>query len=311
MKKRFLWIDNLRGLMIVLVAMGHIIVDGSVDNTFNSIMRMPTFFMISGFLFKFKPKKDYFVYKLKSLIIPYFIYLIPILAIQMYLEDKSLMEYFVRLILGGPYTYSWTGVFWFITCLFFTQQVFNLFKGFKDSKIAIIMIVFLMIAYINQFYFNRFNIPWNINVCFYTCPLFFMGYLFKKYGESVRFSWFFSIPILIFIYLLSTFLIEGMYTRLNNTDYGFPVLGFIFSVISAFCMVTLFKTKLNFKLFSVIGKASLVIMYLHLPIRYAILYYDSGVNQWYILAIAVLLPILIYYLLRRNLFTKKYFLGEA
>ncbi|WP_158974659.1 acyltransferase family protein [Cellulophaga sp. L1A9] len=310
MKKRFEWIDNIRGLMIILVALGHIIVDGSIDNTFNSIMRMPTFFMISGFLFKFKPYKEYLKHKFIHLIIPYFVYLVPILALQMYFEEKSYLEYFGRLVLGGPFLYTWTGVFWFITCLFFTQQIFNLLNGWKIQKIALLMFLFLILAYTNQLYFQTINIPLSLNICLYSCPLFFTGFLFKKLIGEVHLAKIVPIISIIIIFIASTFYFNELYINMKLANYGIPFLSFILSILSAFCMIKLFKSFEKNVGLNIVGKASMVIMYLHLPINYLILNFYPNFNQWLLLLIAISIPTCLYYVFRRNNITKKYLLGE-
>lgn len=310
MKKRLEWIDNIRGVMIILVAIGHIITDGSIDNTFNSIMRMPTFFMISGFLFKFKPIKPYLKHKFTHLIIPYFIYLIPILAIQMYLEGNSFLEYGVRLILGGPFLYTWSGVFWFITCLFFTQQIFNLFNGWSVRNIAITMLLFLTGAYINDIFFPHMLIPLSINVCLYSCPLFFMGFLFKKIIDQTNIIIIVPILILIFIYVISTYYYKDLYTDMAQRNYGVPFLSYTLSVVAAFCSILIFKPFKNLHLFSFFGKASMVIMYLHVPIKYILLFHLPSLNQWIILLLAVLIPTSLYYLFKKHQISRKYLLGE-
>ena len=309
-KKRFEWIDNIRGVMIILVALGHIITDGSVNNNFNSIIRMPTFFMISGFLFKFKPTKYYLKHKFSHLIVPYFIYLIPILAAQMFLEKKSLLEYGARLILGGPYLYGWTGVFWFITCLFFTQQIFNLFNGWDIKKIAVVMLLFLTVAYINDIYFPLLRIPLSINICLYSCPLFFMGFVFKKIIDQTQIPILIPIIILTFIFVLSTWYYKDLYTDMAQRNYGVPFLSYTLSIISAFCSILIFKPFKNFHLFSFFGKASMVIMYLHFPINYILLYRFPNMNQWLILIIAISVPTLLFYIFKKNGISRRYLLGE-
>ena len=308
-KTRFEWIDNIRGVMIILVALGHIVTDGSIDNTFNSIMRMPTFFMISGFLFKFKPPRAYLKHKLKHLILPYFVYLAPILAIQMILEDKSILEFFARLVLGGPYLYAWTGVFWFITCLFFTQQIFNLFRSLKLNKIGVVMLISLVLAYANE-YVTSFNFPLSLNVCLYSCPLFFMGFLFKKHLEESKKNVVIPILLLIVIFVISLNFNE-LYINMKTANYGVAVISFLFSVLAAYCCIKLFQPFPNLHLFSFFGRASMVIMYLHLPINYMILQLYPHANQWLILVMAILIPTSLFYVFKMNKISRKYLLGES
>ena len=79
MKKRNSIIDIAKGIGIALVILGHI-TDNSDCKQLIYMFHMPLFFFISGISFKYSYTKDssfkkFFRKKIKSIMIPYFIFL--------------------------------------------------------------------------------------------------------------------------------------------------------------------------------------------------------------------------------------------
>ena len=69
-------VDSYKGIGIFLMMMGHIGFGGFVDHTIHAF-HMPMFFFVSGFLFKEtadRPLKAIFSRKMRSLLVPYFLF---------------------------------------------------------------------------------------------------------------------------------------------------------------------------------------------------------------------------------------------
>ena len=128
MKKK--WVDVLKGLGIILVVVGHNF--GGLTKQIIFLFHMPLFFFLSGYLFKKNDNiTDFIKNKAIHFIIPYFIFLVLIyfpftIQNQNNNTSKEWFIYFIKPIIGGQALSNSTGVFWFITCLFITQQLFNL-----------------------------------------------------------------------------------------------------------------------------------------------------------------------------------------
>ncbi|MEC4818975.1 MAG: acyltransferase family protein, partial [Scytonema sp. PMC 1069.18] len=140
MSKRIEWIDCWKGLAITTVVVGHIF---TTLSKYIYWFHMPLFFFISGYLYK--EKTDYaafFKKKFFHLMVPYFSFLVLFTLLQ-YLPliidswqqeqlltiDKviiSTLTLIWKQFYGGANLVLWFGVFWFVTCLFFTQQLYNL-----------------------------------------------------------------------------------------------------------------------------------------------------------------------------------------
>ena len=68
---RIQWIDIAKGIGIILVIIGHVSINANI-NDFIYSFHMPLFFIISGFLYK--PKKNFVKNKVRSILIPYFVF---------------------------------------------------------------------------------------------------------------------------------------------------------------------------------------------------------------------------------------------
>ncbi|PWH82387.1 hypothetical protein DIS18_09035 [Algibacter marinivivus] len=308
------WIDVIKGFGMICVVIGHIY-DGDISRTM-FIFHMPLFFFISGYLLKpNKNFKEYLVKKTKHLIIPYASFLIPLyFAFRGFPEFKisGILSFIKSPLLGGRMLSGSLGVFWFVTCLFLTQQLMNYIIIKFNIKISIIM-VFLMLAlsYINSIFFPYFWLPWNANVVFAAAPIFYIGFLCKEFNIKLN-------TILVFV--IGVIIIIGSYYIKNNTYdmkyamYGIPGLTFISSVFLIFVIIAISKiiSRLHFlkNFFSEIGKASMVIMYLHQPIQLS-LRNNFGLSRVVLLVISITISYLIYLFFLRFILTRAIFLGSS
>jgi fucose 4-O-acetylase-like acetyltransferase len=305
------WVDTLKGIGIVLVVIGHIY-SGFISK-FIFLFHMPLFFFISGFLFKKKESQmSYFKSKVWQLLVPYSIYLIIFyLAFTDFPNTQSeLIKYIVKPIFGGRALINETGVFWFVTCLFFTQQIAQyLISNFSENKINIVIISSLIIAYLDSYFFSQYVIPLAFDVVFAALPFFYLGYIIrqKKY-----------FPPLLLLILISTvsvfllFLYEDFRVNMKYVDYGIPIisllggLSIIFLIILIAKKISQYKTVRNF--INLLGKASLTIMFLHQTIQ--ILVYDYLTHsRSFRVFIAILVSVLFHYLFLKTPLTRKLFLG--
>ena len=76
--KRDITIDIAKGIGIVLVVLGHVLINSDI-NRLIYLFHMPLFFFISGIIFystynKDIKFKDYLLKKIKSILIPYFVF---------------------------------------------------------------------------------------------------------------------------------------------------------------------------------------------------------------------------------------------
>ncbi len=307
------WVDVLKGFGILLVVAGHVLTGTTVVVIY--MFHMPLFFFISGVLFK--PENDvreYAVKKSVHLLIPYlsFLFLLNsdkiVNAFFLFLTSPSVGLLFscgkeiAKQLYGGVVLWGVTGVFWFVTCLFFTQQCFN-YLILKCKKAETVLLVFLayVLSLANAFFVPEARFPLALNTVFAALPFFAAGYFGKPYLENKRVMGF-----VIAVFFVAVFFVERagsvkLNYNMKLANYGWPFVSFLialggigFSVwlARAVSVVALFE-----KFFSSLGRASLVIMFLHQAIQLPMK--DSGFPLLCLPAARIFFAVLISFLLYR------------
>lgn len=330
MQQRINWIDCWKGIAIVTVVAGQ-----TLDLTIAKYIfwfHMPLFFFISGYLYKEKYNYlSFFKNKFFHLIVPYISFLIlfslPTVAIYIYeiLQTKQLesvyqlLSFVFKQVYGGQILTGSFTVFWFVTCLFFTQQLYNFIYtkfGNYNSLINIIVLNFYCLAIIDCWFFNDIKFPWNVNVVLMALPFYWFGHMVSK--KAVIFNYKKLLPLAIFIFL-SQFLIDNWFLLdikfdMKSSSYGLPIFNLFIAVSGIIIAQYLAKLVSRFKFIdnvtSHLGAASMAILYLHQPIQLG-LQKISILDEDIIRLIASLfIPYIIYKIFINFSITRKYFLGE-
>ena len=121
------YIDVLKGLLIILVVLGHF--DKGVLHNVIFLFHMPLFFMASGFLLKRdRLEKRYIVNKVQSLMRPYLIYL----AVDLFLVQRDFsIKSIIRALWGGR---VFPGVYWYVTCFLFALLLLSIMIRYLPDK---------------------------------------------------------------------------------------------------------------------------------------------------------------------------------
>jgi fucose 4-O-acetylase-like acetyltransferase len=312
-KKIIPWIDVIKGLGILSVVIGHIF-NGEVRHIM-FIFHMPLFFFISGYLLK--PTSEfgrYFKKKVVHLLIPYFCFLIPLYLFFTGLppiELQSFLNYLTTALYGGVKLYGALSVFWFITCLFLTQQIMNyLIVKLKTKILTLIISIILVFSYINMIYFPNLSLPWNAHVVLATAPIFHLGFLFKNKKIEINNS-------IILVAGLSAIFFSLFYHvnvyDMKITNYGLPFITLLSSIVLTLNLKIISIKLSNFKcskfIFSELGKASMVIMYLHQPIQMLISSFISD-DKLIRFFLALIISYIMYFLLKKFKISNALFLGS-
>ncbi|MEL6816205.1 MAG: acyltransferase family protein, partial [Cyanobacteria bacterium J06598_3] len=193
---------------------------------------------------------------------------------------KGFVKYIYQLTYGGTTLTGTTGVFWFITCLFVTQQLFNFISNRIHSRKAMVLIslgLYAASCLVQPFIPDYFAVPWSANAVgcaflFYATGALYGQFLFKeqnnKTEKNLRLA---AIAITIFsIELLS--LGVDLSFGMKHGYYGY----FVLSPLAAFGLIKLLmvssawlaEEKWLCTSLSFMGGASLTIMYIHRLIEY-------------------------------------------
>lgn len=318
-KQREEWIDISKGILIILVVLGHSIsgpfydLDNTIDYVY--LFHMPAFFIISGYLYK--PLNESFSERIKKrakrLLIPYFSYLTIItmpIIINMFLVGepvKSIIKQIIKNLLGGQYLHNYCGVLWFITCLLSSEMIYTLIEKYikKDAFKIIVVLVLYAIAHIEAWIYPSFKLPFAIDISLLTLSYFFIGAHFKKYILNKNVFFIASIISIISIILL----------RSNLISYGLELWGHHYVNLA---LDLLIPVSLSIVLFNIckllikksiilarLGKYTFPIMALHIGLNKLLL---NNSNSFYILnylLIGLLIPLAFSLIFSRNKVLKK------
>ncbi len=133
-QKRYDFIDIAKGLGMILVIWGHIILHGPLNNFIYSF-HMPLFFFISGMLFapqKYANVKEFVKRKIKTLLIPYFLLSILTYIWWVLVENRisnssnNIIFSFIQIFIAqGSSSYMLHNIpMWFVSCLFFVEILY-------------------------------------------------------------------------------------------------------------------------------------------------------------------------------------------
>lgn len=254
--KRIIWVDQIKGILIILVVIGHITANVERTYAINSFIytfHMPLFFMISGCLSTNLADRSwagYLLKKIKTLIIPY----ISFSVIGAYINGiETFPSYFMGSIKCG---------LWFLPCLFvFSVILISLCKisnGIASVKAiyidlglllaaTVILIIFFLIT---PNHLQNVFIPGTLLLYW---PYYAMGYFISKYEIHLP-SWLVGVAGLAFFAIWWG---DNFYNISNKPIYQ----------ISRLCAVIFFYHSLRLEgktqIMSVLGKESLCIYLMH------------------------------------------------
>ena len=181
MKLRNQNIDILRGLLIILVVIGHF--NNGIMHDIIFLFHMPLFFMISGFLLKREhlTEKNYIVNKSKSLMMPYAVYLL----IDLFLIRRNYsINSIVHTLWGGR---AVPGVYWYVTCFLFTLFLLSIMtKYLSDATVKALILIGGGIAVIESHLIDKIHflrspgVPFNLDVALMALVYVGIGFFYKK-----------------------------------------------------------------------------------------------------------------------------------
>lgn len=292
-KKRLTWVDITKGLLMILVVVGHY--PGQLDFPLGKYIywfHMPAFFLLSGLFFKpvlEKGKSKEAIYKrFMQLIVPYLFFLVTITLIRYGMEIGSgnlELSWYLNdlwtLVIGGRFVRGAYGVFWFVTTLFFTYLFFLwMTKYFTKTKQLIILVVFYLLAHAESIIAMRViggspaeasqTIPmiWNIDVALMAVVYFALGYHMKALWMNVTRFWLFAGLVgTIAAVSLDWFHIIDYHLSMKFLRYDHLILDIVIPISITLVFVGTMQrlaAKLSLTWLSHIEKHSISIMYLHI-----------------------------------------------
>lgn len=283
--KRNLTIDIMKGILIILVVVGH------SNWEYRSIVywfHMPVFFMVSGYLLKIPEKgseKQWILGKCKKLLLPYLAYSLLLSLAKFPYGVKEILIHCVRCAYGGE---AVGGVYWYVTVLLISEVSIVIIenriqKSFAKSLIYAAMYLVgvaesLILIPADTIHLPVYTkAPWNIDVCLMAIPYMMAGKIARNNqgkiievlkstagtllicGSTLSLS-----AILYFSKAINWFTLDMKYSQYKNIllDMVCPLV-----VASSILLVSKLLSRTGGVVVGQIGQKSLTIMYLHIFIR--------------------------------------------
>jgi fucose 4-O-acetylase-like acetyltransferase len=309
------WLDTCKGLGIVLVVAGHVLLrsDWPVAQSitqFIYLFHMPLFFVLAGITLRPEPLGPFAIRKALALLIPYLFFLAllgaPALASTCWfgtqipalgIDRCAIMA--AKLLLGGSSLGGIFGAFWFIPCLLFALLLaqFLLKCSANSLQWTLALTTLLIVAYALP-HLPGSTALLSLGVVPMATLLVLIGYAASRWSRPI------SSPALLASGALAALAISfGQSIDMKAGNYGQPVL-----TIAAAVALTLLAIKLCqivtvwppvFSPLQALGRRTLTILYLHQAIHLTLR--ELGLNQDVPLIMASLLaPALLHTLLTRT-----------
>lgn len=326
---RTIWVDALKGFLIIVVVLGHALQltlgEDCFDNHLLNIIcsfQMPVFVAISGYLnyrITRRPFKDRIHRRALQLLIPFFIWSV----LQFILDRVYTLDTLVSIVLF-PDRY-----FWFLWVLFFIYLLFNICDGLaKRTKVKqeVIMLIacLLLTAIMVVFEFRYFGFQF---IAYYFL-FYVIGYYLNKYNKVL------NINIVYIIFLFILWLSLAWFWRIDAAPAFFsflPLPGaivlyaykFVVALLATFLAIVVFSRfkKENRLLLQIaqIGEISLGIYVFHrLTMKYLLQLLRELMPNCpdYLMiitlfVISVTLSVIVVKLLNKNRIASKYLLGKV
>jgi polysaccharide biosynthesis protein PslL len=313
------WIDILKGIGIICVVAGHAMTGSIRDTVF--LFHMPLFFFLSGFLFYPRPDRaSYLSRKIIHLLIPYFIFLTLLFIPRFYhasLTVSSNADYLRDTLLvmfsGGSQLKGTAGVFWFVTCLFLTQQLVNGVLSTNLKRWApFLFTALLVLGYLNQIFFPHVQLAWAANIVLFAAPVFYIGFLFR--GRTIGSKTIVIVLLCAFASLAAAWWGALPAMDMKMANYSVPILSLTAALVCILALVQASRWLEKFNLprvfLGTLGRASMMILFLHLSVIVLLGDYLHMENEWVLLFAGLALPLAAYWLSSQFRLTRALLLGS-
>lgn len=285
--KRIDHLDTCKGLLIILVVIGHAIEILDTEYTgywFKVIysFHMPAFFIISGYflnLTKWK-EKGFFKFLLSRIqknLIPYFFFEFLYGAIVRFVifhqEWNEVMDHLHTILIKSFTIYVNYVPSWFLITLFFSAILVYLLDN-KDNKVLVCEIVILLLAtYIGRLIMEvRFDITRDYLLIFIRTTLssvfMMIGLLWRRVDLSKINSRIITVGCLALTLVIPYFTEWPSISSFNITYISL----FVITGVTGTCVVVAFSKIVNCKALQFIGKESLLIMGTHQLVKAVLSY---------------------------------------
>lgn len=294
------WVDVARGIGIIAVVIGHVWTGGALRDAMYSF-HMPLFVLLSGMLSRPHPSGPFLRRQIATQMRPYAAFLILILVADQIIERaKGGVPIFhhwpndlIPVLLGGTWLRGPFTIFWFVPCLMVARILFNWLQEYLpdplDRRWALVLIPMIALAY-GVGYATELS-PLGILSMPMAIILLWVGAVWP------RVPW--NNGMLLPLAALAFAGLTGLLPTLNMkvADYGWPLLSMGAGIATSLLIFRFAALIASFRPLIWIGRASLVIMYLHVAVIH---YLSPWLDPIWLAILALFLPMAAWQIIRRT-----------
>lgn len=307
-EERLAWLDTAKGLGIILVVVGHVWTHGAVRDAIYAF-HMPLFFLLAGYAARPRSQRDAIPRLWSTLMIPYIAFLAVLMAVDPLIEFArghrpmfGSIEAAVRAAaLGGTELRGPLTVFWFVPCLFFARVAQIVLATFwpdpRDWRWVTAMTVSLAVG---LWAGERGDFsPLGLLSVPVALVLLWLGAVWRSLSRG---GWPVALAVPVAAVLFSRPLVP---LNMKVGDYGAPGWSLIVAVVLSLALCGVARI-VPLRPFRALGRMSLVIMFLHVPLIHYLAPYAGKPVLW---AVATFVPVLAFFALERTGWGRRWFLG--
>lgn len=308
---RLAWLDAAKGVSIVLVVIGHAWTSIKVRDPIYAF-HMPFFFIAAGYVARPAPLQDFAVKQWRALGVPYIAFLVCLMAADPLIEwSRGFRPMFRDFgsavqagLMGGTSLHGPLTVFWFVPCLMIARltqvMLYKLWPDARDWRSALSM---ALVAALGVWWGRESNFsPLGIIAVPVALAFLWLGALWRTVERD---NWLLLLCVAV---SAAAVLIYGPLAPLNMKygDYGArPYVTLPLAVALSLALCWLMRL-MAWRPFVALGRMSLVIMFLHVPVIH---YLRPYFGVWILTILAVIIPVAAYYLFDRSRMGRILFLG--
>ena len=261
MKKRIEWIDLARAIAMLFVMLGHFFPNNQLFFVITSPVKIPLFFVISGYLMNVDRYnfKEFVKIKSKSLLIPYFVLSIirslPTLGLLIYKSNENILTWVYKTCSSIVYG----DLLWFIPCLFISETVFYIChiiakrvecsKWVYRHKIDGFWITSFIVSLISGTALvlcrSGNHLFWHLDTALVLLVCLTAGQIYRRFENEIsgkKFVFFGMLFAYFFSLLLQTEIYGFVSIDPNNNIYPSSILTLVTMVVGTFSVMTICKT---------------------------------------------------------------------
>lgn len=293
---RITWIDNLKGLWMILILIWHSMFPiGNLLFWYIFSFHVALFFFLSWYLFNDEKHKNFKIFtidKFKRLIIPYFAFNLIFFIYEKLINTNQNHDFLS--ILKWTLYWSWlrgnNEIFllnvstWFLIALFFTSIFYFLLNRYvknKNYKIIFLIILSIIIHYLS-INFREIRLPFSLEPALMATFFYWVWHIYKqkiaKLIEKINYKYLLILPILFFINI--NFL---SWTNFSTNEYWDNYLIFLLSsFLWILTWVIIAKLIPKNWILDFFGKNSIIVLWMEF-LKTRVLWVTAMFSSWYII----------------------------